>query len=84
MPCLLRLFRQRGGGIMFAYEPSLSPPEADRFDLARYYQIKLVIEDACKDILKRGENTRFQDILDLLHEHINENTLKYIPEADYE
>lgn len=54
---------------MFAIqEPPLSPPcdEWKEYTLPELCQSR--IEDICKDILKRGDRTRFQKIYDAIYE----------------
>lgn len=69
---------------MFAYEPPLDPPSNiwEEYDKPAF--IMQVLQDICENILKRGEKTDHQDVLDLVYEHIEEHLDKYLPEADYD
>lgn len=42
------------------------------------------IYEICENILKKGEHTFYQEVLNLLYEHIDQNIEKFLPESDYE
>lgn len=49
---------------MFNYEPPLNPPS----DYFKDYEIPERIQEICKDILKYGTRTAYQNIYDFLYE----------------
>lgn len=71
---------------MFAIEPPINPP-CDYWE--EYQKPKFImnkIQEICKNIYENGDNTNFQDILDYLYEHIEDNFGDYYspPEVDYD
>ncbi len=39
---------------------------------------EMSIQDICKDILRKGDRTLYQDVLDFLHEYIEDNIEKFL------
>lgn len=69
---------------MFAYEPPLSPPCNEWLEYILPERCKMRIEDVCKDILKRGENTNYQDIYTAIYELVEADIETETAEAYYE
>jgi hypothetical protein len=46
--------------------------------------VREVIQDACNNILKRGNETHYSEIYERLFEYINDNLDYYIPEEIYD
>lgn len=62
---------------MAVYGPPTEPPVDywEEYEKPRIVQNK--IQEACEDIVKKGTNTRFQEIFDIIYEHIIENLEKF-------
>lgn len=56
---------------MLSHEPPLNPPE----EQSSLY-IRERIEEICKDILERGDNTLYQEAYDSLHEEAEKRLLE--------
>jgi len=60
-------------------------PPADRWDDDLKYQfIMNRLYSICRNISEKGENTQYNEELDFLYEHIEENIDKHLPEATHE
>lgn len=69
---------------MFAYEPPLEPPCDQWNEYQKPLFIKKKIEEVCEDIFCRLDKTNFEEIYDLLHEYIEDNIDKFLPQVMYE
>lgn len=67
---------------MFALDPDYEDPFEER-ELRHKLLKQLTIENMCKDILRKGDKTIYQDILDYMHEYIEDNIEKFLPEHDF-
>ncbi len=67
---------------MFALDPDYQDHFEDR-ELRLKLLKQLTIENICKDILRRGDNTVYQEILDYMHEYVEDNIEKFLPEKDF-
>lgn len=64
---------------MYAIQPPLEPPVyEDRYALIK----EMTIENICKDILRRGDRTLYQDIFDYILEYVEDNLEKFLPEQE--
>lgn len=68
------------------HEPPVDPPVDEWFDYHLPAFIENKIMDICENILKKGENTTYYKIFDLIYEHIQDHIEDYysFPEVDYE
>lgn len=67
---------------MFAYELP-EEPNVDRWeDYQKPLFIKKKIEEVCEDIFCRLDKSHFEEIYDLLREHIEDNIEKYLPNQE--
>lgn len=69
---------------MFAYEPPLNPPVDYWEEYKKPEFILSKIHEICQDIVKRQEDTNYQEVFDILYLHIEEHLDKFLPEDDYE
>ncbi len=63
---------------------SIDPPSDYQEAVIRPRLVREVIEDACNNILKRGNQTHYSEIYERLFEYISDNLDYYIPEEVYD
>jgi hypothetical protein len=68
---------------MFAYELPINPPVSLWEECHKPEFIQHKIREICESIAKKGAESPYQDIVDILYEHIEDNIEKFLVEADY-
>jgi hypothetical protein len=69
---------------MFAYEPPLDPPCDEWTEYKLPELCKDRIEEICKNILKKGEDTYYARIYDALYELVEQDIEQEYAEASYD
>ncbi len=63
---------------MFYYEP----PCDDWVDRDKPRLISNTIEEICKNILEKGEHSRFSEIFDYMYLYVEDNIENFLPEQE--
>lgn len=69
---------------MFHIDPPANPPCNYWEEYGKPQLIQEKLQEICKKISQKGENSGFPEVFDIIYEYVEDNITKYLPEANCE